>query len=387
MERNKRILVVDDQQDLCDQLAKLLLRSGKKNETLSLVQQMRAKLLGNVNEAEDSEQTTEDSSYIVDTASQGEIAFEMIKKANVMNTPYAVAFIDMRMPPGWDGLKTAKSIREIDKDIEIVIMTAYADHDQKQIADTVGTPEKLLYIKKPFQAEEIYQLALSLTSKWSLEHSEKSRKKWLEILLKGICKVKSYTATEREHVFESTLKAMIEFTEAKGGALVRFDEEAGKWLRESVINLDSDSINKFVDANSARLRECNTIQRFEGKYLLPMRKDDYFAIVIIEGEKAHPDPEWYKLLCLFVMTAVEVLSSTAHMSEIFEKERQNAAIESANFICSVVREKAEKLLENTQALAKNPNNKEVSATLSKTALEILSDISKPEALLEQAKKS
>ena len=53
MERNKRILVVDDQQDLCDQLSKLLLRSGKKNETLSLVQQMRAKLMGSAEDLEE----------------------------------------------------------------------------------------------------------------------------------------------------------------------------------------------------------------------------------------------------------------------------------------------------------------------------------------------
>ena len=110
MERNTRIIVVDDQQDLCDQLAKLLLRSGRKNETLSLVQQMRAKLLGNTSESDDdSDGALEETGYIVDTANQGEIAFEMVKKSNMSEAPYALAFIDMRMPPGWDGSRRRKA--------------------------------------------------------------------------------------------------------------------------------------------------------------------------------------------------------------------------------------------------------------------------------------
>lgn len=207
MERNRRILVVDDQQDLREQLAKLLLRSGKKNETMSLVQQMRSKLLGETAEIFSDAAEGDDQSYVVDTAGQGEIAFEMVRKANEKDEPYALMFLDMRMPPGWDGLKTAKAIRDADRNIEIVIMTAYADHDQKQIADTVGTPEKLLYIKKPFQAEEIYQLALALTTKWSLELSEKQRRTWLEVLLRGMCKIKSPSIAESGSIYPQTFSS------------------------------------------------------------------------------------------------------------------------------------------------------------------------------------
>ena len=78
MERNRRILVVDDQQDLREQLAKLLLRSGKKNETMSLVQQMRSKLLGETAEIFSDAAEGDDQSYVVDTAGQGEIAFATI---------------------------------------------------------------------------------------------------------------------------------------------------------------------------------------------------------------------------------------------------------------------------------------------------------------------
>ncbi len=320
MERNRRILVVDDQQDLREQLAKLLLRSGKKNETLSLVQQMRSKLLGENPDIVE-EGTGEDQSYVVDTAEQGEIALEMVKKALSKEEPYAVMFLDMRMPPGWDGLKTAKAIRDVDKNIEIVIMTAYADHDQKQIADTVGTPEKLLYIKKPFQAEEIYQLALSLTTKWSLEISEKQRKNWLEVLLRGMCKIKSPSINETGNIYPQTLRSLIDFTEAKKGIIATYDECEGGWKVEAVSEVQKDEAEEFVRKNTSYLHESRTTQHFDGKYILPLRKDGFFAVAILYDVKTKSDPEWYKLLSLLVMTSTEVLSNTVFMSNYIENER------------------------------------------------------------------
>jgi signal transduction histidine kinase/DNA-binding response OmpR family regulator len=321
MERNRRILVVDDQQDLREQLAKLLLRSGKKNETMSLVQQMRSKLLGETAEIFSDAAEGDDQSYVVDTAGQGEIAFEMVKKANEKDEPYALMFLDMRMPPGWDGLKTAKAIRDADRNIEIVIMTAYADHDQKQIADTVGTPEKLLYIKKPFQAEEIYQLALALTTKWSLELSEKQRRTWLEVLLRGMCKIKSPSIAESGSIYPQTLKALTDFTESKKGLLAVYDECEGGWNIEAVTDGDRNDAEEFVKKNTSYLHESRTTQHFEGKYILPLRKDGFFAVAVLQDVKTKNDPEWYKLLSLLVMTSTEVLSNAVFMTDYIEKER------------------------------------------------------------------
>ena len=320
MELNRRILVVDDQQDLREQLAKLLLRSGKKNETMSLVQHMRSKLLGETAEISD-DGTGDDKSYVVDTAGQGEIAFEMVKKANEKDEPYALMFLDMRIPPGWDGLKTAKAIRDADRNIEIVIMTAYADHDQKQIADTVGTPEKLLYIKKPFQAEEIYQLALSLTTKWSLELSEKQRRTWLEILLRGMCKIKSPSVAESGNIYPQTLKALIDFTESKKGLIAVYDEGEGGWNIEAVTEDYRKEAEEFVRKNTSYLHESRTTQHFEGKYILPLRKDGFHAVAVLQDVTTKNDPEWYKLLSLLVMTSTEVLSNAAFMAGYIEKER------------------------------------------------------------------
>jgi PAS domain S-box-containing protein len=105
-------------------------------------------------------------------ASQGQEGFSMVQKALAENEPFQTTFIDIRMPPGWDGMRTACHIRKIDPNIEIVIVTAYTDRSREEIVKEVGTPEKLLFLRKPFDPEELFQLALSLSEKWLLGKRE-----------------------------------------------------------------------------------------------------------------------------------------------------------------------------------------------------------------------
>ncbi len=107
--------------------------------------------------------------YEVSEANQGAKAVEMVRKSIAENCPFSLMFLDMRMPPGIDGLETAKQIREIDPKIEIVIMTAYSDYTYLEIVKELGNPERLLYFHKPFWPEQILYLASSLTQIWQLE--------------------------------------------------------------------------------------------------------------------------------------------------------------------------------------------------------------------------
>lgn len=99
------------------------------------------------------------------TADQGLAGVEIVKKMAEQGNPLKVAFIDMRMPPGINGLETAKMIRGIDPKIEIVLVTAYSDVDFKTISQEIGAHDKLLYLKKPFDTQEIKQIALNLIVK------------------------------------------------------------------------------------------------------------------------------------------------------------------------------------------------------------------------------
>ncbi|MCP3967497.1 MAG: response regulator [Lentisphaerae bacterium] len=242
MEKNNRILIVDDQEDLCEQLAKLLVSCGQPNKTASMVQSMRARLMGLDEKPQDRPKKA--AQYDIDTASQGEEAFEMVKAALENKAPYAVVFSDMRMPPGWDGLKTAKKIREVDKNIEIVVMTAYADHDQETISNEIGTPEKLLYIKKPFQAEEIFQLALSLTSKWNFEKLEKKRRVWLEKLI--LCMRKIRFSEVGSDSYKSLTDALLNFTNSTKGIMAIWNDDKKKWSLKASKNIPEEEAAEVI---------------------------------------------------------------------------------------------------------------------------------------------
>ncbi|HWA44839.1 MAG TPA: ATP-binding protein [Hypericibacter adhaerens] len=100
---------------------------------------------------------------------RGEEAIDTIMSARQDRIEFPVAFLDVRMPPGIDGIETAARIRRLDPSINIVMVTAYADTHPRKIAERVQPFDKLFYINKPFQATEIQQFALALTEKWKVE--------------------------------------------------------------------------------------------------------------------------------------------------------------------------------------------------------------------------
>ena len=101
-------------------------------------------------------------------AAQGEEGYAKVKAAVENNRQYAVAFVDMRMPPGWDGMETIEKIWQIDPDLQIVICSAYSDYSWSDILKKFGAVDRLLILKKPFDTAEVCQLACALTEKWHL---------------------------------------------------------------------------------------------------------------------------------------------------------------------------------------------------------------------------
>ena len=102
----------------------------------------------------------------VDYAQQGEEAVAAVRQACAEGSPFSVAFLDVRMPPGIDGVEAAKQIRALDPEINIVVVTGFSDVYPPAIAQLVPPVEKLFYIAKPFQAVEIQQAAMALAHRW-----------------------------------------------------------------------------------------------------------------------------------------------------------------------------------------------------------------------------
>lgn len=217
MEVNRKILVVDDQEDLRVQVARMLAEKSAGAEANSLLEQIRSRL----NKQQDTRRRGTAITYQVDTAGQGQAAYELVKNSFTEHRPYALMFLDMRMPPGWDGLETAQRVRSIDKEIQIVIMTAYADYDQHEISERIGEPDKLLYLKKPFHPEEIRQLALAMTEKWNMNRREKEHLILTNRLMRENSNLARHGFQSLEDTYNVVLDTFVSFLDAHVGVLVR----------------------------------------------------------------------------------------------------------------------------------------------------------------------
>jgi signal transduction histidine kinase len=156
-----RLLFVDDEIEIIKNYKKLF---NSEDHGLEELASFAGNILG-IDQAAD--QSKRD--YEVITAAQGLDAINIVKENLENDTPIKVAFIDMRMPPGINGAETAKEISELDPNIEIVIVTAYSDVNLSDIVKKVGRADKLLYLKKPFDPNEVSQLAHNLTQKYNNE--------------------------------------------------------------------------------------------------------------------------------------------------------------------------------------------------------------------------
>ena len=177
MNENRRILLVDDNRDIHDDFRKVLCGStGVDNRDLDNLE------LGLFGDASSSIPAKNGHvKYEVDSAYQGDEALEMMRKADSEGRPYAMAFMDVRMPPGWDGIRTIASIWVEFPYTEIVICTAFSDYSWEEIIAKLGNTDHLLFLTKPFDSTSVKQMALSLTKKWSLSEEARSYVERLEV--------------------------------------------------------------------------------------------------------------------------------------------------------------------------------------------------------------
>lgn len=115
--------------------------------------------------------------FHLEPAYQGEEAYEMVKERHAAGLRFPLAFIDMRMPPGWDGLETIEKLREADPDMRYVIVTAYSDHTYETIVDRLGPQTLVQLVYKPFNPAEIYELAFKTLLDWEQTVGNGSKKK------------------------------------------------------------------------------------------------------------------------------------------------------------------------------------------------------------------
>ncbi len=158
-ERIRRILIVDDNRAIHEDFRKILTGASEEARDLDALE---ADLFGETGAKNALPK------YEVGSAYQGEEGIEMVRAALERGEPYAMAFVDMRMPPGLDGVQTVAKLWEIDPELQVSICTAYSDYSWEEILRKFGVNDRLLVLKKPFDTAEVCQLALALTEKWHL---------------------------------------------------------------------------------------------------------------------------------------------------------------------------------------------------------------------------
>ncbi|QAY87906.1 EAL domain-containing protein [Pseudomonas arsenicoxydans] len=155
---NRRILIVDDTASIHADFIKILSPPSIDDEDLTNAEKA---LFG-------TQATAVLQSFVLDSAFQGLEALSKVEHALANDLPYAMAFIDMRMPPGWDGLETIERLWQVDPKLQVALCTAYSDYSWEDIDERLELGDRLLILKKPFDAIEIRQMASALTAKWQM---------------------------------------------------------------------------------------------------------------------------------------------------------------------------------------------------------------------------
>ena len=205
---SQRILVIDDNASIHADFRKILVSSGADGTEL---RRAAAGLLGTPVTG------SRKQSFELRSTFQGQEGLAAVEESMRSSQPFDMAFVDMRMPPGWDGIQTIRHLWQADPGLQIVICTAYSDYDFEQIVSHLGLSDQFVILKKPFDSVEVRQLANALAQKRAL------------------------LQTLREHVadLEETIRknAQLEETLRKNAEALRMSEEQFRLITENAADL------------------------------------------------------------------------------------------------------------------------------------------------------
>ena len=269
---SRRVLIVDDNRAIHEDFLKILGGSADNSSELLAAERL---LLG------EAAALPPRPTFEIDTALQGEEGVARVRQALKDDRPYAMAFIDMRMPPGWDGLETIQHLWELDPHVQVVICSAHADYDWTEVITRLDHSDRLLVIKKPFEPIEVLQCANALTRKWEnerilrrqvehLEHVVEARTEGLEAANKQLRHLASHdalTGLPNRVLLDDRLSQAVAHAERDGHtfAVAMFDLDRFKVVNDSFGHRAGDELIKEVAHRLAGIaRSTDTVGRLGG---------------------------------------------------------------------------------------------------------------------------
>jgi diguanylate cyclase (GGDEF)-like protein len=269
---NSRILVIDDNPAIHEDFAKILNRDPGVDSGMTEAERI---LFG------ESATALTHPNFELHFASQGEQGVAEAATAHANGKPFAMAFIDMRMPPGWDGLETIQHLWGADPDVQVVVCSAHSDYDWADFIERLGHSDKLLVLKKPFEPIEVLQCASALTRKWqdqqvvrrqlqSLEHMVSVRTQGLEAAnhqLRHLATHDALTGLPNRVLLDDRLAQAVVHAERgqQSFAVLLLDLDRFKFINDSLGHRAGDELlNRVAARLRAVVSDIDTVARIGG---------------------------------------------------------------------------------------------------------------------------
>ena len=187
---NRRILLIDDTPSIHEDFRKILMPDEASTEALD---EMESALFGDTAKPQT-------QAFELHGAYGGEEGLGLLTSAMAQQRPYALAFVDMRMPQGWDGAKTIEELWKVAPDLQVVVCTAYSDYSWDDLLFRLHAHDRLLILKKPFDNIEVQQMANTLANKWDMARRASLQTSQLERLVEERTQALQLEIEERKHL-------------------------------------------------------------------------------------------------------------------------------------------------------------------------------------------
>ncbi|HEY2634673.1 MAG TPA: EAL domain-containing protein [Steroidobacteraceae bacterium] len=310
---NRRILIIDDNREIHGDFRKVI---GAGPDAAGALAAAELALLG------EQSPTGSNPGYEVDSAYQGQEGVAKIQQALDEGRPYAMAFVDMRMPPGWDGLETIEHLWGIDPDVQIVICSAHSDYDWTDVVARLDNSDKLLVVKKPFEAIEVLQCANALTRKWqnerivrrqveTLEQAVDARTQGLETANKQLRHLATHdalTGLPNRVLMDDRLSQSIVVADRQGQtfAVLLADLDRFKLVNDSLGHRAGDELLKEVAQRlKSVVRDVDTVARLGG---------DEFVLIIAPSPERDAAQHVAKRIIDVLLPSVRIAGIEIHTS-------------------------------------------------------------------------